>query len=138
MAVFAAIAFAASFLENDHFFTFHEGTFNLANYFCTFYGGCANLHCAVSVYQENTVKLNGFTLFLVVAEVVDIQELAGFGLELLSLNFYDNVHLLIFTVVTPAGEDPIGGSCFFYARGGKLRMQSYENFLKLSLFTSFF
>jgi hypothetical protein len=27
-------------------------------------------------------------------EIVDIQELALFGFELLSLNFYDNVHLL--------------------------------------------
>ena len=95
MAVFAAIAFATFLLENDHFVTFHEGTFNLANYFCPFYGGSANLHCAVGINQKNAVKLNGFTLFLLVAEVVNIQELALFSLELLSLNFYDNVHLLI-------------------------------------------
>ena len=105
MAVFAAIAIATFLLENDHFVTFHEGTFYLANYFCSFYGGSAYLHCAVSVNQENAVKLYGLTLLLLVAEVVNIQELALFSLELLSLNFYDYVHLLIKILqVTPPGE----------------------------------
>ncbi len=93
MSVFAAVVVTTFLLENDNFITFYEGTFNLANYFCTFYGRCANLYGTVGVDQENAVKLYGLTLFFLLAEIVNIQELAGFSLELLSLNFYDSVHV---------------------------------------------
>ncbi len=93
MAVFAAIAFATFFLENDHFVTFYERGFYLAYYFCTFYGGSADFHGTILVDQKNAVKLYGLAGFHCFAEIVYIQETALFGFELLSLNFYDSVHL---------------------------------------------
>ena len=71
MAVFAAIAFTSFFLEDDNFVTFYERSCHFANYFCTFYGGCANLYVAVGIDQKNTVKFYCFALFFVVTEVVN-------------------------------------------------------------------
>ncbi len=92
MAIQAAIAFAATLLENNHVFTFHEGSLNLANDFCTFDGRCANLNGTVGIDEEHAVKLYRVTFLALVAEIVDIKALAGFGTELLSLNFYNCVH----------------------------------------------
>ena len=94
MAVFAAIVFATFFLENEYFVTFHEGTLHLANYFCSFNGRSTYLNGTVGVNEEDAVKLYGIALFLLVAEIMNIQELSGLGLELLSLNFYNYKHLL--------------------------------------------
>ena len=55
MAVETAIAFATLLLEDNHVFTFHEGSLHLANNLCALYGRSAYLHCAVSVNQENLV-----------------------------------------------------------------------------------
>ncbi len=73
MTVQTAIAFATFLLENDDVFTFHEGSLYLANNLCTFDGRCANLNGTVGIYE--------------------IQLLAGLDTELLSLNFYNCVHL---------------------------------------------
>ena len=72
MTVQTAIAFATFLLEDDHVFTFHEGSLYLANNLCTFDGRCANLNGTVGIYE---------------------QLLALLGTELLSLNFYNCVHL---------------------------------------------
>lgn len=101
MTVFATIAFAAFLLENDNFVAFEESgllTFylmscNLADNFGTFNSGCANLNCAVCINEEHTVKLYGVTCFDSIAEIVNIQEAVLFCFELLTLNFYDYVHL---------------------------------------------
>ena len=92
MAVFAAIAFATFLFENDHFVTFHEGGGHLAYYFGAFYGGSAYLYLAVGVNEENAVEFHGLTFLNFFAKVVNIQEAVLFCLELLALNFYDNVH----------------------------------------------
>lgn len=92
MAVFTTITFAAFFLENDYLVTFHEGTFNLANNFCSFNGRSAYLNGTVGVNEQNAVKLYGLAFLHLVAEIVNIQEAVLFCLELLALNFYDNVH----------------------------------------------
>lgn len=94
MTVFAAIAFATFLLENDDFFTFYEGSGYLANNFSSFNGGSADFDITVGVCEENAVKFNRIAFFDGIAEIVYIQELAGFGLELLSLDFYDSVHLI--------------------------------------------
>ena len=94
MAVQAAIAFATFLLENDDVFTFHEGSLYLANNLCTFDGRCANLNGTVGIYEQNAVELYRVTFLALVAEIVDIQLLALLGTELLSLNFYNCVHLL--------------------------------------------
>ncbi len=95
MAVFAAIAFATFFLENDHFVTFYEGSCDLANYFCSFDNGSTDFHGTIGFSEENAVELDCVTFFNLLSEVVDIQEFACFGFELLSLDFYDNVHWLL-------------------------------------------
>lgn len=94
MAIQATIAFATLLLEDDHVFTFHEGSLNLANNLCTFDGRCANLYGTVGIYEQNAVKLHRVAFLALVAEIVDIQLLALLGTELLSLNFYNCVHLL--------------------------------------------
>ncbi len=94
MAVFAAIAFATFLLEYDHFVTFYEGLFNLANNFSSFNSGSTDFHGTIGFSEENAVEFNLVTFFNLLSEVVDIQEFACFSFELLSLNFYDNVHLL--------------------------------------------
>ena len=106
MTVLATVVVATFLLEDDNLIALYEGTFHLANYFCPFYGGRADLHGTVGVYEEDLVKLYGFALFLLVAEIVDIQEFLGLSLELLSLNFYDCVHLLfvIYNTVSSLGE----------------------------------
>ena len=95
MTVQTAIAFATLLLEDNHVFTFHEGSLYLANNLCTFDGRCANLNGTVGIYEQDAVKLYCVTFFALVAEIVDIQLLASLGTELLSLNFYNCVHLII-------------------------------------------
>lgn len=103
MTVFATIAFAAFLLENDNFVAFEEsGGFALnfvlgyfANHLCAFNGGSANLDCAVGVNEQNTVELYGVAGLNIVAKIMNIQEAVLFCLELLALDFYDNVHYYI-------------------------------------------
>ncbi len=93
MTVFAAIAFATLLLEYDNLIALHEGNGYFAYNLYSFNGRSTDLYVTVGVYEENAVKLYGLTLFLVVAEIVYIQELTGLSLELLSLDFYNCVHL---------------------------------------------
>ena len=105
MTVFATIALAAFLLENDYLVALEESSLdgfataivglvgsNLANDLCAFNGGSANLDSAIGVNEQNAVKLYGLTCLNFVAEIMNIQEAALFCLELLTLNFYDNVH----------------------------------------------
>lgn len=95
MAVFAAIAFATFFLENNHFVTFYEGSSDLAYNFCSFNGRSADFHGTVGISEEYAVKFDFVTFFYLLTEIVDIQKFVFFSFELLSLDFYDNVHLLL-------------------------------------------
>ena len=92
MTVLATVVVATFLLENDNFIAFYEGTLYLANNFCPFYGGRAYFHGTVGINEEDLVEFNDFAFFFLVAEIVDIQEFACLGLELLSLDFYDSVH----------------------------------------------
>ena len=94
MTVQTAIAFATLLLEDDDVFTFYEGSLYLANNLCTFDGRCANLNGTVGIHEKDAVKLYRVAFLAIVAEVVDIQLLAGLDTELLSLNLYNCVHLL--------------------------------------------
>ena len=84
MTVPTAIAFAAFLLEDDYLVTFHEGTFNLANYFCPFHGRSADFYGTVGIHKENFVEINFVAFFHVLAEIVDIQEFSGFVKKKLS------------------------------------------------------
>ena len=96
----ATIAFAAFLLEHDHLVTFYEGFLYLAYYFCALYEGCADLYGTIGVNEQHTVKFYRLSVLDFVAEVVYIQELVFFSFELLSLDFYDNVHLLLLKWLT--------------------------------------
>ena len=98
MAVETTIAFATFFLENEYFVTFYEGFLDLANYFCSFDGRSADFNGTVGISEENTVKLYCVAFFYLLAEIMNIQEFVFFSFKLLSLNFYDNVHLMLYVL----------------------------------------
>ena len=92
MTVFATIAFAAFLLENDNLITLNEVFGYFTNYFGSFYGRSAYLNGTVGIYEKHAVKLYGLAVLGFFAEIVNIQEAVLFCLELLALDFYDNVH----------------------------------------------
>ena len=92
VTVQATITFSSLLLEDNYVLTFHEGSLYLANYLCTFYGRCTNFHVTVGVNEKNIAELYSVALFHLVAEEMNIQEFAGFGLELLSIDFSNCVH----------------------------------------------
>jgi len=95
MTVETAITFTTFFLENDYVFTLYEGIYYLAYYLCTFYGGCTYGNSTVCVNEKNLVKFYGCA-FAHLSEVMNIQLLACLGAELLSLDFYNCVHLILY------------------------------------------
>ena len=95
MTVLATVVVATFLLENDNFIAFYEGTLYLANNFCPFYGGRAYFHGTVGISEEYAVEFDFVTFFYLLTEIVDIQKFVFFSFELLSLDFYDNVHLLL-------------------------------------------
>ena len=95
MAVLTAVALAALLLKDDYLIALNEVLENLANYFCAFYGRGTHLYCAVGFSEEHAVKFNSATFFGSFAEIVNIQELIGLSLKLLSLNFYDCIHCYV-------------------------------------------
>lgn len=139
MTVLAAIAFATFLLENDYFVALNKRFHNLGVHFASFYGGCTDFHVAVGVQQEDFVESNGIA-FLYIADVVDIQKLAGFGLELQSLDFYDSVHFVVFcALVYPLGGLRREALKQPWRYDSVLRLQNYKIFLSsASLLTSFF
>ena len=92
VAVFTAIAFAAFFLENDHFVSFDERCEHFTNHFGAFYSGSTHLYSSVNIRKKHTVKFNLVSLLGVFTKVMNIQELVRLSLKLLSLDFYNCVH----------------------------------------------
>lgn len=92
MAVETTIAFAALLLEDKHLVALHEGLEHFAAHTGAFHCGGTYFHCTVGVYEENFVEADGLSLLNLFAEMMNIQKLAFFGLELLSFNFYNSVH----------------------------------------------
>lgn len=81
--------------EHDHLVALHERVHYFNYYFCTFYSGCTDNHCAVLVNEQHLVELNSLTGFYIL-HVVYEELLALFYLELLTVNLYDCVHFLIY------------------------------------------
>lgn len=106
MAILAAIALAALLLEDDYFFALHEGCEHLAYHLGSVEHGGAYLYgVVIGLSEENAVKLYSVSFFSCIAEIVNIQELLRLCLELLSLDFYNCVHLLMIVLqVIPSGE----------------------------------
>ena len=95
MTVQAAIAFAAFLLEDDHFFTFNEGKENFGLHLSTFNGRNSDFNVAVGIEKKHFVEDHFLAFLYFVAEMMNIQELALFGLELLSFDFNDSVHCFL-------------------------------------------
>jgi len=92
MTVTLTRVLATLHLEDDDLVTLHQRFHNFTYYFCTLYGRCTYLYCAVSIYEQYFVKFNSLACFHIF-NVVNKKLLALFGLELLTLNFYNCVHL---------------------------------------------
>ena len=82
MTVFTAIAFATFFLENDHFLTLYEGFENFTLNFSAFHGRRTDFYIAVGIKKKHFVESDCVALLCFFAEIVNIQEFAGFGFEL--------------------------------------------------------
>ncbi len=107
MTVLTTIALTAFLLEDDYLVTLHEGLKYFTYYFCAFHGGSAYCNVTVGICEENTVKFLCVACFSGIAEIVYIQELVGLSFKLLTLNFYDSVHLKhYFLQVKTAGRTP--------------------------------
>lgn len=92
MAVEATIAFATSFLEDDHFLSLYEWLYYFAFHFGTLYGGHPDLYVAVGVEKQHFIESYLLSGFYFIAEMVHIQILAFLGFELLALDVYNCVH----------------------------------------------
>ncbi len=95
MTVFTTVALAALLLEDDHFLALDEVFENLTYYFGTIDGGSTHLHSTIGFSEEHAVKFHSAAFLSSFAEIVNIQELVGLSLELLSLNFYDCIHCYV-------------------------------------------
>ena len=84
MTVTLARVLATLHLEDDDLVTLHQRVHYFYYYFCTFYGGCANLDSAVGIYEQHLVKLNSLAC-LYILDVMYEELLAFLGLELLNL-----------------------------------------------------
>ena len=94
MTVLLTVIFSALHLENNYFVTLYEGVDNFTDYFCTFYGRCTDLHCALVVDEQYFAELNSLALSRIF-DVVNEELFALFCLKLLTVNFYNCVHLFI-------------------------------------------
>ena len=89
-----AVTFAALLVENEHLVTLYEGIDYFAYYLSAFNYGSAYSNLTIVVYQQHLFKFNSLTAFCVL-NVVYEELLAFFHLELLTVNLYDCVHLLL-------------------------------------------
>ena len=95
MTVLLAIVLAALHHEDDYLVTLYEWVHYFYYYFCTLYSWCTDSDCAVFVNEQNLVELNSLTC-LYILDVMYEELLALLCLELLTVNFYDCVHLIIY------------------------------------------
>ena len=90
-----AIALATALVEYKHFVTLYEWVHYFYYYFCTLYSWCTDSDCAVFVNEQNLVELNSLTC-LNILDVMYEELLALLSLELLTVNLYNCVHLIIY------------------------------------------
>ena len=93
MTVTLTRVLATLHLEDDDLVTLHQRVHYFTHYLCSLYGRSTYLHCTVSIYEQHLVKFNSLAL-LGILDVMHEELLALFGLELLTLNFYNCVHYL--------------------------------------------
>jgi len=84
---------AALHLEDNHLVALNKRVHNFTYYLCPVYGGSTYRHCTVSIYEQHLVKFNSLAC-LSILNMMHKELLALLGLELLTLNFYNCVHLI--------------------------------------------
>lgn len=92
MTVQFTIPFSSFLVENQYLVTFYQRRQYFAYHFGPFYRGSTYFHFATVVYQQYFFKLNN-SATLCALDVMNEQFLSFFYLELLSINFYNYVHL---------------------------------------------
>ncbi len=93
MTVALTRVLATLHLEYNHLVTLYEWVDYFTYYLCSLYGRSTYLYCTVSIYEQHLVKFNSLAC-LNILDVVHEELLTLLGLELLTLNFYNCVHLL--------------------------------------------
>ena len=88
------VALATTLVEHEDFVALYERSLYLAHYLCAFNCRSTYGYCTFIVNQQYFLKLNCL-LSLSVLDVVNEELLALFCLELLTVNFYDYVHLSV-------------------------------------------
>lgn len=89
-----AMALAAFFVEYENLVAFYQRGEYFAYYFGAFNGGQTHFYFAVVVNQQHFLKFNSLAVFGAL-HVVYEELLAFFSLELLTVNFYNCVHVFV-------------------------------------------
>ena len=97
MTVQFAIALSSLLVEHEHLFALYQRRNYLANNLSALNCRSTNLYLTIVVNQQHLVKLNNSAI-LCVLDVVNKQLLTLLSLELLSVNFYNYVHLSFFYI----------------------------------------
>ena len=87
-----AIALATALVEYKHFVTLYEWVHYFEHYFGALHSGSSYCYYTVVVSQQHLLNLNSCTFFHIL-NVVNVEFLALFNFELLTLNFCNYVHL---------------------------------------------
>ena len=92
MTVQFTITFSSLLVEDQHLITLYQRRQYFAYYLCAFYGRNTYFYFTIVVNQQYFFKFHNSTAFCVL-NVMNEQLLSFFSFELLSVNFYDYVHL---------------------------------------------
>jgi len=106
MATELAIALAAALVEYQYLVALYQWAYYFGHNLCASNGGGAYGDCAV-VNEKHLLEFNSL-VGLYILDVVHEELLAFFNLELLTLHFYDCVHL--FVCCCYLGFSPRGGA----------------------------
>lgn len=132
----AAVTFAAFLLEDDNFVAFDRSFSNFANYFCAFNEGSAYFYCAVIVGEKNAVELYGVAGLYIFSKEVNVEKAVFLCLELLALDVYDYVHLIVTFIVNPLRRRSL--IVIFLSLSSLLRRISPQNYYFCSVLANFF
>ena len=94
MTVQLAVTFSSLLVEDQYLLTLYQRAYHFANHLGTLYGGETYNDVTIVVNQKNFLKFYCCTS-LCILQVMNEQLLAGLSLELLALNFYNCVHLIL-------------------------------------------
>ena len=101
VTVETTVTFAAFLFEDDHLVALDGSFGNFAYYFCAVNEGSAYFNIAVIVGEKNAVELYGVAGLYIFSKEVNVEKAVFLCLELLALDVYDYVHLIVTFIVNP-------------------------------------